>query len=78
MRKEGPAFDLPIALAVLAASSVLSEQRLEGIGVVGELSLDGGLRGRAARSRWLKVQKAGGAGSPLSAGAECPGGTLDR
>ena len=45
LRKEGPAFDLPIALAVLAASGVVPEKGLEGMGVVGELSLDGGLRG---------------------------------
>ena len=45
LRKEGPAFDLPIALAVLAASGVVPEKALEGLGVVGELSLDGGLRG---------------------------------
>src|SRR5215210_3530322 len=45
LRKEGPAFDLPIALAVLAASGVVPEAALEGMGVVGELSLDGGLRG---------------------------------
>jgi magnesium chelatase family protein len=45
LRKEGPAFDLPIALAVLAASGVIPEESLEGVGVVGELSLDGGLRG---------------------------------
>ncbi len=44
LRKEGPAFDLPIALAVLAASGVVPEEGLEGMGVVGELSLDGGLR----------------------------------
>lgn len=45
LRKEGPAFDLPIALAVLAASGILPEEGLRGTGVVGELSLDGGLRG---------------------------------
>jgi magnesium chelatase family protein len=45
LRKEGAAFDLPIALAILAASGAVSEDRLEGSGVVGELSLDGGLRG---------------------------------
>ena len=44
LRKEGPAFDLPIALAVLAASGDLPADRLRGTGVVGELSLDGGLR----------------------------------
>src|ERR687897_3723651 len=45
LRKEGAAFDLPIALAILAAAGELSEGWLEGSGVVGELSLDGGLRG---------------------------------
>jgi len=45
LRKEGPAFDLPIALAVLAASGAMPQEKLNGAGVVGELSLDGGLRG---------------------------------
>src|SRR5215211_3367369 len=45
LRKEGPAFDLPIALGILAASGALPAGGLEGAGVVGELSLDGGLRG---------------------------------
>ena len=44
LRKEGPAFDLPIALAVLAASGHVPPDGLDGAGVVGELSLDGGLR----------------------------------
>lgn len=44
LRKEAPAFDLPIALAVLAVSGVVPAQSLEGAGVVGELSLDGSLR----------------------------------
>ena len=45
LRKEGAAFDLPIALAILAASGAVPGEWLEGSGVVGELSLDGGLRG---------------------------------
>ena len=45
LRKEGAAFDLPIALAILAVSGAMSAEGLEGAGVVGELSLDGGLRG---------------------------------
>ena len=45
LRKEGPAFDLPIALGILGASGALAAEGLEGVGVVGELSLDGGLRG---------------------------------
>ncbi len=45
LRKEGAAFDLPIALAILAVAGVVSAEGLEDAGVVGELSLDGGLRG---------------------------------
>src|ERR671916_739109 len=45
LRKEGPAFDLPMALGILAASGAVPAAALEGAGVVGELSLDGGLRG---------------------------------
>jgi magnesium chelatase family protein len=45
LRKEGAAFDLPIALAILAVSGVVPVEALAGAGVVGELSLDGGLRG---------------------------------
>lgn len=45
LRKEGPAFDLPIALAVLAASGAVPVESLGEAALVGELSLDGGLRG---------------------------------
>ena len=44
LRKAGPAFDLPIALAVLAATEQLPADALAGITAVGELSLDGTVR----------------------------------
>ncbi len=44
LRKEGAAFDLPIALAILAVSGVVPAENLEA-SVVGEVSLGGGLRG---------------------------------
>ncbi|MEO6462935.1 MAG: YifB family Mg chelatase-like AAA ATPase, partial [Candidatus Eisenbacteria bacterium] len=44
LRKEGSAFDLPIALAVLAASGQLPGARMVGWVVAGELALDGTLR----------------------------------
>jgi magnesium chelatase family protein len=44
LRKEGSGFDLPIALAVLAATRQLPPERLAGHAAVGELGLDGGLR----------------------------------
>ncbi len=44
LRKEGPAYDLPIALGVLAASSQVNPDGLADVLAVGELSLDGSLR----------------------------------
>jgi magnesium chelatase family protein len=43
-RKEGTAFDLPIALGVLVATGQLDPDRCRGIAAVGELGLDGSLR----------------------------------
>jgi magnesium chelatase family protein len=62
LRKEGAAFDLPIAVAVLASSGQLPRQELAGYAVLGELSLDGtvkAIRGAlpiaaGARSRGLR------------------------
>ncbi|MBK9368519.1 MAG: YifB family Mg chelatase-like AAA ATPase [Deltaproteobacteria bacterium] len=44
VRKDGTAFDLPIALGVLAAAGVVPEDSLAGVMAVGELSLTGALR----------------------------------
>jgi magnesium chelatase family protein len=44
LRKEGPAYDLPIAVGVLAASQQVWPDRLEGGLFIGELSLDGTTR----------------------------------
>jgi len=44
VRKEGPAYDLPIAVGVLAASQQINPVKLQKSLVVGELSLDGTLR----------------------------------
>ncbi len=44
LRKEGSGFDLPIALAVLAASYQVPARSLEGHAAFGELGLDGRLR----------------------------------
>jgi magnesium chelatase family protein len=44
LRKEGPAYDLPIALGVLIATGQLDQEWLEGTLAVGELSLDGSVR----------------------------------
>lgn len=44
VRKEGPAYDLPIALGALIASGQLEPDCLESALVIGELSLDGSVR----------------------------------
>jgi magnesium chelatase family protein len=44
LRKEGPAYDLPIAVAILAASQQVWPDKLDGTLMVGELSLDGAVR----------------------------------
>ena len=44
LRKEGSGFDVPIALAVLAASGQLPADALGGHAAIGELALDGRLR----------------------------------
>ena len=43
-KKEGAAFDLPIAAGILTAMGILPENALDGFLLVGELSLDGSLR----------------------------------
>src|SRR5207248_363526 len=44
VRKEGPAFDLPIALGILCATGQVKPERLEEYVVAGELGLDGDVR----------------------------------
>ncbi len=44
VRKEGSAFDLPIALGILSSIEIVPRESLEGIIALGELSLEGGLR----------------------------------
>jgi magnesium chelatase family protein len=44
IRKEGSAFDLPIAIGILAAASDISPKTLSSYAILGELSLDGEVR----------------------------------
>ncbi|HOX87111.1 MAG TPA: YifB family Mg chelatase-like AAA ATPase [bacterium] len=44
IRKEGAAFDFPIAVGILAASGVLQNTGLEQVTIIGELGLDGSVR----------------------------------
>ncbi len=44
IRKEGASFDLPIAIGILAATGVVKEGMLSEYLILGELSLDGGIK----------------------------------
>ncbi|GAB6098916.1 YifB family Mg chelatase-like AAA ATPase [Halanaerocella petrolearia] len=44
IKKQGPAFDLPIAVGILAATGVIEEDKLDEYVLIGELSLDGQVR----------------------------------
>jgi len=54
-KKEGAAFDLPLALGCLSATGQMLSDRLRDYAVVGELALDG-----SGRSRWWKPSRSGG------------------
>ena len=45
LKKEGSIFDLPIAVGLLVEEEVLAEEKLKDFAFIGELSLDGSLRG---------------------------------
>jgi magnesium chelatase family protein len=44
IRKEGSSYDLPLAVGILVASEMVSGNRLDGMLLTGELSLDGAVR----------------------------------
>lgn len=84
--KTGTAFDLPIALAVLAASGQIPAECVEGLCVAGELGLDGTVRPiRGALSmarlvlqagyRALVLPEANGGEASLVSGAQLAGAT---
>jgi magnesium chelatase family protein len=60
LRKSGAGLDLPIAIAILAASGSLEPEALSGLGLLGELALDGRVRG--VRGALAQVLALGGAG----------------
>lgn len=61
IKKEGPAFDLPMALGILAADEVIPAEKLSRYLFMGELALDGSLRpfkGSVAIASSLKKEAA--------------------
>jgi magnesium chelatase family protein len=60
LRKSGAGLDLPIAIGILAAAGTLEPQPLDGLGLLGELALDGRVRGvRGALAQVLALGAAG-------------------
>lgn len=63
MRKEGTGFDLAVACAILEEMGIISEERLKGMVVIGELGLDGSVIGvRGVLPVVLAAYKAGRTG----------------
>jgi magnesium chelatase family protein len=71
IRKEGSAYDLPLALGLLAGAEVIPQEKLSGLYLAGELSLSGelkpvsgalplALRAREAGARGMVVPEANG------------------
>ena len=59
-KKEGPAFDLPIALAIMASSGMIDPGSFDGVAAVGELSLSGHVVGvRGALSMAIAAREQG-------------------
>ena len=68
IKKEGAAYDLPISIGILAATGVVKAARLQDYTLLGELSLDGGLKPiRGALSMAVAARRAGLKGIVLPA-----------
>ena len=60
VRKEGPSFDLPIAVGIVAINETLKDGALEQCAIVGELALDGRIRPvKGILSLTLEAKRAG-------------------
>ncbi len=60
VRKEGTGFDLPIAVGILAAEELIKESALQNCFFIGELSLDGSIKGvRGILSAVFKARESG-------------------
>ncbi len=81
VRKEGPSFDLPIALGMLAGSDQMAPDQLDQFTIIGELALTGGvrpvkgvlpiaLRARAAGCRGILVPAENAAEAAVVSGLE--------
>ncbi len=68
IKKEGSAFDLPIAIGMLIAEGILTQEMVSGYLIVGELSLDGRVKPvRGALSMAVLARKSGYRGMVIPA-----------
>jgi len=58
IKKEGSGFDLPMAMGILGCYGALTRKELPDYVLVGELSLDGGVRGAASWAPWPNLSAA--------------------
>ena len=78
IKKEGSAFDLPIAIGILAASDLIQTKKLDDYVLVGELSLDGTLQpARGILPIAIAAKKAGKKGLILPAANSKEAGIVD-
>ena len=79
VRKEGSAFDLPVAVGILAGTGQLDPGRLGDVALLGELGLDGGLRPvRGALPIAIAVRDAGLTGLVLPQENVAEAAVVDR
>src|SRR5438105_13649787 len=72
VRKDGAAFDLPTAVALLVAQEAIPQAALDGVVLLGELSLDGKLR-RVAGTLPIAMHARACGARALVLPAECAG-----
>ncbi|WP_224983656.1 YifB family Mg chelatase-like AAA ATPase [Geomonas agri] len=78
VKKEGASFDLPISIGILAATGVIKEELLKRYILLGELSLDGGVKPvRGCLSVAVAAREAGLAGIIIPAENVCEGGVVE-
>ncbi len=78
IRKEGAAFDLPISIGILAATGVVKDRLLKNYLMLGELSLDGGVKPvRGCLSVAVSARKAGFAGIIVPRENACEGAVVE-
>ncbi|UFS72500.1 YifB family Mg chelatase-like AAA ATPase [Geomonas sp. RF6] len=78
VKKEGASFDLPISIGILAATGAVQGEKLKEYLLLGELSLDGGVKPiRGCLSVAVAAREAGLAGIVVPTENACEGGVVD-